>query len=217
MTTIGTAPRGTFRCGCGARALVTVEDRGECFGMAENGERCRFSPVRESMKDYGVSLCRDHLEGYCGVLKTIAQGEKAAETVTKAIESEMNEGRMVFPDPTEEDTERERMYAAQSVVYYIRIGDVIKIGTTKNMKARMSQLIPDEILATEPGSGELENMRHKQFRHLRVRGERFRPEDDLLSHIRMILEHYGPPMITGYVQVPQQSGGKLPADAPVGA
>jgi hypothetical protein len=75
------------------------------------------------------------------------------------------------------------------------MGDVIKIGTTTNLKRRLVFLLPDEILAIEPGDRELERKRHKQFIHLRVRGERFRPGQDLLDHIAAVVEANGPPVV----------------------
>lgn len=84
----------------------------------------------------------------------------------------------------------ERDATADWYVYYVRIGDRIKIGVTGGFRQRMAVLMPDEILAVEPGSPELERARHKQFRHLQIRGERFSPAEDLLSHIAMIRDHY---------------------------
>jgi len=217
MSPVGTAQRGTFRCGCGVQVLITVEDRATCFGMAENGERCRLMPVREAVPKYGVSLCGDHLEGYESVLKAIRDGEAASKAILTAIEIESNEGRMVFRENPEADADLARRYAAQSVVYYIRLGDRVKIGTTVNMAARMSSLVPDEILATEPGDRQLEKMRHKQFAAQRIRGERFRLDDELAAHIAMIREHFGPPVKTGYLAVDKSLCSDVPADAAVSA
>jgi len=77
--------------------------------------------------------------------------------------------------------------ADTSVVYYARIRDHIKIGTTINLDARMNALDPDELLATEPGGVELERKRHKQFAHLHARRkEYFDPGADLLAHIERL-------------------------------
>lgn len=71
------------------------------------------------------------------------------------------------------------------VVYYVRIGHFVKIGTTVDMAGRMSSLQPDEILATELGGYDLETQRHGQFAHVRApKGrEYFYPTDELLAHI----------------------------------
>lgn len=74
------------------------------------------------------------------------------------------------------------------VVYYAKIGDHIKIGTTGNVAKRMKELKADCLLASEPGSYDLERHRHAQFaqHHLPSYGRRsefFDPGDGLLDHI----------------------------------
>lgn len=82
------------------------------------------------------------------------------------------------------------------VVYYIRRGNLIKIGTTKRLRDRMNVLMPDEVLAVEPGDECMERERHKQFAALRIdaRGEYFFPGLALQEHIsRIRAEHGAPP------------------------
>jgi hypothetical protein len=83
--------------------------------------------------------------------------------------------------------------SAGSIVYYIRRGRVIKIGTTVVPVMRFTNLMPDEILAFEPGTVKVERMRHRQFQHLRCRGEHFRPEPELLEHARQLRRIHGNP------------------------
>jgi hypothetical protein len=80
-----------------------------------------------------------------------------------------------------------------SIVYYIRRGDLIKIGFTEDPAQRFSALLPDEILAYEPGGRNEETFRHRQFGHLQGRGENFRQAPELLEHIRGVREMYGDP------------------------
>ena len=81
-----------------------------------------------------------------------------------------------------------------SLVYYFRRGELIKIGTTVDPKARFASLVPDEILAIEPGGRPEEVKRHQQFAHLREgRSEYFRPGDDLLAHAEALRAIYGDP------------------------
>lgn len=81
------------------------------------------------------------------------------------------------------------------IVYYVRIGEFIKIGTTTQPAVRFRVLEVDEVLATEPGSFDLEARRHVQFGHLRIedlRGrELFRAGDDLLRHIESLRSQAG--------------------------
>jgi hypothetical protein len=81
------------------------------------------------------------------------------------------------------------------VVYYVRRGSMIKIGTTINMQKRMTAILPDEILATEPGSYSLEAQRHREFRSLRVQGqtEWFHAAPLLQQHVLSVRALYGEP------------------------
>lgn len=89
---------------------------------------------------------------------------EAAETLVRAIVRPNNDGH---------------------VVYYLRFGDRIKIGTTGDLHQRLKQIPHDELLATEAGSTERERERHIQFTHLRVDGQRewFHDAADLRAHI----------------------------------
>lgn len=81
------------------------------------------------------------------------------------------------------------------VVYYVRRGSMIKIGTTINMHNRMATILPDEVLATEPGSYRLEAERHRQFRKLRVSGqvEWFHAGPLLQEHVLSVRTLHGEP------------------------
>jgi hypothetical protein len=89
--------------------------------------------------------------------------------------------------------ERER---ARSVVYYVRLGDHVKIGYTTCLTARTSQLRVDRdmVLAVEPGWRELEAERHAQFADERQgRREDFNPSRRLLAHIEQVRAANGDP------------------------
>jgi uncharacterized DUF497 family protein len=188
---------GAFRCGCGVRIKLTIQGRPTCGAAAdEAGRACRFAPVRESA-EYGLFLCNGHLAGHEQRIEEI----KSAAVEEASFVSYQDQEREVIRDHTREQRERREIVVDRArergtvVVYYIRIGDYIKIGTTADLAQRMSVLQPDEILATEPGYLEIEKKRHEQFRHLRIRprSERHRIAPDLLDHIEMILDLYGPP------------------------
>lgn len=78
-----------------------------------------------------------------------------------------------------------RSAPSDPVVYYVRIGELIKIGTTGNLKSRMASYPPTrELLATEPGGVGVESQRLCRFVQYREMGrEWFRPGPDLLAHI----------------------------------
>ncbi|MER8219707.1 hypothetical protein ABTZ58_03735 [Streptomyces sp. NPDC094143] len=86
---------------------------------------------------------------------------------------------------------RQTLDARESaVVYYMRFGNLIKIGTTIRLYERAKDLKPDEILAVEPGTYDLELQRHRQFARYRANGEYFYPGPALREHIRQIQAKY---------------------------
>lgn len=73
------------------------------------------------------------------------------------------------------------------VVYYLRAGSRIKIGTSAHPRARLAALRFDELLAFEPGDRTVEQRRHTQFATLRYPGsEWFRAERELLDHVAVL-------------------------------
>lgn len=102
------------------------------------------------------------------------------------------------------EAERRRLLEEQSQVYYVRIGDHVKIGYTINLRQRLGSLRVSEaaLLATEPGGRERERKRHLQFAAERVgRRENFNPSRRLLAHIEAIKAEHGEPKITTYPRV----------------
>lgn len=85
--------------------------------------------------------------------------------------------------------------APGGVVYYIRRGEYVKIGTTTNLRNRMRDLMPDEILAVEPGSYDLESTLHATFAEIRLSPsmEYFRLTEELRRHIDAVVAKHGPP------------------------
>lgn len=70
------------------------------------------------------------------------------------------------------------------VVYYIRYGELIKIGTSATPRRRIASLPHDEVLAFERGDRRLEQRRHAQFAARQLNGgEWFHAHDALLQHI----------------------------------
>lgn len=89
--------------------------------------------------------------------------------------------------------EQPTLASAGPVVYYIRRASLIKIGTTTSPRDRFMDLVPDEILAVEPGGHAEETRRHRQFAHLRCGGEYFRDEPELRDHARQLRAFHGDP------------------------
>ncbi len=77
------------------------------------------------------------------------------------------------------------------VVYYIRWGDRVKIGTSSQPRRRLAVLWHEELLAFERGGRPLERARHREFADLRLGGEWFAAEPRLLAHVARVAEAGG--------------------------
>ncbi len=75
---------------------------------------------------------------------------------------------------------------AGNVVYYMRIGNRVKIGTSGNLVGRLEAINPEQLMAVERGDYRVEGERHRQFARLRVHGEWFRLEGELVDHIEAV-------------------------------
>jgi hypothetical protein len=123
--------------------------------------------------------------------KRHAKGELTEDDVREAVTL----GRTSFDEFRQQLADRRSDRIPDSIVYYIRRGPLVKIGTTTNPRGRFRDLLPDEILAWEPGGRTEEAARHAQFKALRVsnRGEYFRRDATLDQHIRELADRHGAP------------------------
>lgn len=108
-----------------------------------------------------------------------------AMVATRSIVCRMCQHTQAVDPQTIPRPDRSRITTGDPVVYYLRFGDRIKIGTTTDLRSRLASLPHDEVLAVERGDRSIESQRHAQFAHLRItrRGEWFRADPDLLAHI----------------------------------
>lgn len=85
--------------------------------------------------------------------------------------------------------------APGGVIYYARRGRYVKIGTTVQLRDRMRSLLPDELMAVEPGSFTLERQLHGRFAALRVNPvlEYFHLEGAVAARIKEVRERCGLP------------------------
>lgn len=83
------------------------------------------------------------------------------------------------------------------LVYFVRLGNRVKIGWTSNLAGRMAAVPHDEILHTQPGTMRDEKRCHAAFAHLREVGEWFRAEPDLLTFIDSLRAGNTPPTAPG--------------------
>lgn len=105
-------------------------------------------------------------------------------TITPAIWERMLDDLLVKEETPERET-------PLGVVYYLRVGHLIKVGWSGSLERRLNAYPPHStVLATEPGYQVLERQRHIQFKeHLEEGREWFRPGASLLDHINSLRDH----------------------------
>lgn len=198
--------RGAYRCGCGVRVtLQLAATRPQCVAI-KNGAQCRMHPATGEP----VPLCPEHRKELVRVELNGLDAETVADELADRmwvswmdLSTEGGIDREAFlaklrRDHEERDAqkfeafeERERIRREQEkfgVVYFIRMGEKIKIGTTTNLSNRLAQLcLPmSVVMATEQGSKIREAELHEQFARYREHGEWFRAESELLAYIETL-------------------------------
>lgn len=79
------------------------------------------------------------------------------------------------------------------VVYYLRLDERVKIGTTFNPRQRFAALLHEELLAFEPGDRTVEQARHAEFADDRLgTSEWFALTPRLRAHIAAIADGQDP-------------------------
>lgn len=118
----------------------------------------------------------------------------------KDLNDEPFERRMAIMDNTrdrKQDFDRQFRVdvdrARNGRVYYVQVGQLVKIGYTARLKQRMNAYPPGhQLLAVEHGDEELETKRHRQFAGLLAeRREWFTPGPQLLDHIDILRKQSG--------------------------
>lgn len=201
--------RGAYRCGCGARIRVEQPAyRHEACMAAIGAQRCRKTSATEGP----YLLCKEHLndlKAEVGLIRPEELPEFADRMMaTKAARANADDPERASTEHWLDKLTRNRAEAEAkrraneetdplvidrelnpaSVVYFIRMGDHIKIGYTTDLKHRIHglSLTMGHVMATTRGASVLEAQLHKQFAKLREYGEWFRAEPELLDYIDKI-------------------------------
>jgi hypothetical protein len=162
---------------------------------------CR-DPLRYTMdqsghdKRFGI-LCDTHA---VDIAIAVIQEQKARHRTEQFFAQQTTEQAVRHAEWRAEDERYEAAKAAlrqdrDGFVYFLRIGERIKIGYSVDVKRRMRSYPPgSELLAVEPGDRDLETQRHRQFAGSLLDGrEWFRPTPDVLELVDEIVKTYGEP------------------------
>lgn len=168
--------------------------------MTSYGQRHSVFPPTPSGMRPSVQRVRDLIDtsdpswpSVAAVLREFADAGIDIDETTAVMAVKLGKRRWAGPGDGNDDTPAIAVTAPGSIVYYVRRGELIKIGTTARPLARFRDLLPDEILAVEPGGHQVEAARHRQFAHLRGHGEYFRDAAELRDHIDRIQSLHGEP------------------------
>lgn len=145
---------------------------------------------------YGV-LCETHA---VDVAIAVTQHQRDLRLMEQFFEQQTSERAVRAARWRAEDERYEAEKAAlrqdrDGFVYYMRIGDRLKIGYSVDVRRRMRAYPPEsKLLAVEPGDRDLERSRHQQFRASLTHGrEWFTPTADLIEHIETVVSDHGEP------------------------
>lgn len=162
----------------GSKRTIEVCCWPDCFAEVEHPD----VPLCEAhFREAGMAWLRDNIELVRDVAGVASQ-EIMFDRERRASEFRRPERDAIL---REEQARRE----AGAIVYYLRIGDRIKIGFTTNLSQRLNGLRLDAsaVLVTEPGGRDVEARRHREFADERYgRREDFAPSDRLLAHIERL-------------------------------
>jgi hypothetical protein len=179
MNPDGRAGRNAFRCGCGARVQVTEHQA--------NVRRCTFGECRTlATTKEPLRLCQDHETEAAKLLGHLA----GALTVEHFLERSGRTWWRYFGSSLTQEREGQHL----PVVYFARRrGErLIKIGTSTNLRSRMSQL-GMVALAAQPGARPEESQLHRRFAPFHSHLEFFEPAPELLAYVREVRRLHGPP------------------------
>lgn len=167
---------------------------------------CRWPGCRVEPIDTQLPLCERHFT-YIGE-RFMDERSVLGSKYVRAAQPALEERREAVRERAQRvaDTQADR-----SVVYYVRIGDHVKIGYTCRLPQRLSALRVDRdaLLAVEPGSRDEEAKRHEQFTAERQgRRENFNPSRRLLAHVDVVRSRFGEPW--AYAERRASEGWPLP-------
>jgi hypothetical protein len=164
--------------------MVWVMDDRPCliYGCSANAADCAPIPLCRSH----LALCADWVAQEFGVedvLRSpcVACGARVGVRYPSGWVCATCE--WVYGVSPDDELSRQRV----DVVYYIRFDDRMKIGTSSNLRQRMSQLWHDELVALERGGRTRERLRHAQFGQWRLgSSEWFELAPELVDHVEQL-------------------------------
>lgn len=141
-------------------------------------------------------LCLDHAWSHYDAMNQFLVWRGITDELEAAALVAALKARQVPLDAyTDEELAETKEALEQGQVYYLRVGDQIKIGFSGDVRRRLRSYPPgSELLALEPGDKKLERRRHNEFAEWLVAGrEWFEPSAELLQHTQDLVTMHGDP------------------------
>ena len=138
-----------------------------------------------------TSYCRDcALDLWAMVQRATTEGERAAKMNGEYADMLTREAEAAHMDALAK-SKRSQM-TTPGHVYYLRVGNLIKIGFTTDIARRMNEYPPNAaVLAAHPGTQRTERDMHRKFSaHLAKGREWFTPNTELDEHIITVNNQY---------------------------
>lgn len=150
-----------------------------CTAQRRDGAFCD----RSTLPDAPFPICVVHAAQLYGFLHgTVHDRFQHLDVDIGAVQAQLYLNGVNFADRMDDTPDNH-------IVYYVRVGELIKVGTTTSLRNRLQAYPPGmtTLLATEPGGVEVERARLDQFRHLRHSGrEWFTPGPSLIEHMNSL-------------------------------
>lgn len=140
---------------------------------------CAFGDCTERATYHNTPLCREHAAQVWKIVE-----ERESDRYRQLVRGEVK--------PAARKPAKKYLSNRPGHIYYLLVGDRVKIGFTTDLYRRMMEYPPNAVLlATHPGTPAVEKELHQDFRrHLAEGREWFTPNPDLDAHLQKVLEKF---------------------------
>lgn len=186
------AQRGSYR---GNRKVAGLQRHTASVTRCAWPDCDKSTPKDFAERRLGV-LCLDHAWSHYDAMNQYLIWDGLTEDAhVQSIVAALKAREVKLDAFTDEEVADLKAELARGWVYYLRVGDQVKIGFSSDVRRRLRSYPPgSELLAVEPGEKKLERRRHNEFAEWLVAGrEWFQPSEQLLQHTRDLVAMHGDP------------------------
>lgn len=185
----------------------------ESAKAARNARACMHREGCPKLAGYaGLPFCKEHAYDALAKLDRNAAFWDAEERLQEQVRRDRETASAFYDDfrakVFEERNRTQFDGTSPGVVYYLQVGELIKIGWTADLSQRLKSYPPDAILlATHPGTLDTEKSMHQKFAHLLSgRREWFKDDKVVRDHIAKVVRDFGEPKSRVKMPAPSSPG-----------